>query len=75
MINYRIYGNNRKVGWELLNTFYKEEKVYEFISYVNADDYRTVMVVKHIFELNEDIPFLLEYLEKSPIRSRKNERK
>ena len=49
MINYRIYGNHRQFGWELLNTVYKEEKVYEFISYVNSSDYRTVMVVKHIF--------------------------
>lgn len=73
MINYRIYGNHRQFGWEKLNTVYQEEKVYEFISYVNADDYRTVMVVQHIFELNEDIPFLLEHLssEKSLARSRK----
>ena len=73
MINYRIYGDNRKHGWKLLNTVYQEEKVYEFISYVNADDYRTVMVVQHIFELNEDIPFLLKHLEleKPLTRSRK----
>ena len=73
MINYRIYGNNRKFGWELLNTVYQEEKVYEFIRYVDSNEYMTVMVVQHIFELNEDIPFLLEHLssEKSLTRSRK----
>ena len=73
MISYRIYGNNRKFGWELLNTVFKEEKVHEFINYVNLDEYMTVMVVKHIFELNEDIPFLLKHLniDKPLTRSRK----
>lgn len=71
MINYRIYGNHRQFGWELLNAVYQEEKVYEFISYVNADDYRTVMVVKHIEELNEDIPYMLEFLDKPMRRVRK----
>ena len=73
MINYRIYGNNRKVGWEQLNTVYKEEKVHEFINYVNPNEYMTVMVIKHDFEYNQDIPFLLEHLwkEKPMTRSRK----
>ena len=73
MINYRIYGNHRQFGWELLNTVYKEEKVYEFINYVNPNEYMTVMVIKHDFERDEDIPFLLEHLwkEKSMTRSRK----
>ena len=73
MVNYRIYGNHRKFGWELLNTVYKEEKVYEFINYVNSDEYMTIMVVKHIFEYNQDIPFLHQHLEedKPLIRNRK----
>ena len=73
MINYRIYGNHRQFGWELLNTVYQEEKVYEFVDYVNVDEYMTVMVVKHIFEYNQDIPFLLKHLglEKHLTRSRK----
>lgn len=71
MINYRIYGNHRQFGWELLNTVYKEEKVHEFISYVNPSDYESVMVIKHIEELNEDIPFLLEFLDKPMRRVRK----
>lgn len=73
MINYRIYGNHRKFGWELLNVVYKEDKVYEFMNYVNSNEYATVMVVKHIFEYNQDIPFLHEHLEldKSFTRSRK----
>lgn len=62
MINYRIYGNHRQFGWELLNTVYKEEKVYEFVNYVNPNEYMTVMVIKHDFERDEDIPFLLEHL-------------
>ena len=71
MINYRIYGNHRQYGWELLNTVYKEEKVHEFISYVDASDYGSVMVIKHIEELNEDIPFLLEFLDMPMRRVRK----
>ena len=73
MVNYRIYGNHRKFGWELLNTVYKEEKVHEFINYVNSDEYMTVMVVQHIFEYNQDIPFLLKHLniDKPLTRSRK----
>lgn len=71
MINYRIYGNHRQFGWELLNTIYLEEKVHEFISYINASDYESVMVIKHIEELNEDIPFLLEFLDMPMRRVRK----
>lgn len=73
MINYRIYGNHRQFGWELLNTVYKEEKVYEFVNYVNPNEYMTVMVVQHIFEYNQDIPFLLKHLnlERPFTRSRK----
>ena len=71
MINYRIYGNNRKFGWELLNTVYLEEKVHEFISYVNPNDYESVMVIKHIEELNEDIPFLFFFLDIPMRRVRK----
>ena len=71
MINYRIYGNNRKFGWELLNTVYLEEKVHKFISYINASDYESVMVIKHIEELNEDIPYMLEFLDKPMGRVRK----
>ena len=62
MINYRIYSNHRQFGWKLLNTVYQEEKVHEFISYVNPNEYMTVMVIKHDFERDEDIPFLLKHL-------------
>lgn len=72
MISYKIYGNNRKFGWELLNTVYLEEKVHEFISsYINASDYESVMVIKHIEELNEDIPYMLEFLDIPMRRVRK----
>ena len=73
MINYRIYGNHRQFGWELLNTVYKEEKVYEFVNYVNPNEYMTVMVVQHIFEYNQDIPFFFFFLnlERPFTRSRK----
>ena len=73
MISYRIYGNNRKFGWELLNTVYREDKVYDFINYVNPNEYMTIMVVKHIFEYNQDISFLHQHLEedKPLIRNRK----
>lgn len=71
MISYKIYGKHRKYGWELLNTVYLEEKVHEFISYVNPNDYESVMVIKHIEELNEDIPFLLEFLDMPMRRVRK----
>ena len=71
MISYKIYGRNRKYGWEQLNTVYLEEKVHEFISYINASDYESVMVIKHIEELNEDIPFLLEFLDIPMRRVRK----
>lgn len=71
MISYKIYGRNRKYGWEQLNTVYLEEKVHEFISYVNPNDYESVMVIKHIEELNEDIPYMLEFLDMPMRRVRK----
>lgn len=73
MINYRIYGNHRQFGWELLNTVFKEEKVYEFVNHVNPNEYMTVMAIRHDFERNSDQPFLVKHLnlEKPFTRSRK----
>ncbi len=71
MISYKIYGRNRKYGWEQLNTVYLEEKAYEFISYVSTDDYESVLIVRHDDVLKIDDPLWFDYLDMPMRRVRK----
>lgn len=71
MISYKIYGNHRQYGWEQLNTVYLEEKAHEFISYVSADDYESVLIVKHDDVLMIDDPIWFDYLDMPMRRVRK----
>ena len=71
MISYKIYGNHRQYGWELLNTVYLEEKAHEFISYVSAEDYGSVLIVRHDDALKIDDPIWFDYLDLPMRRVRK----
>jgi len=69
-MNYRIYGNNRLRGLELLTTLYQEELIYEFVNLVSADDYDKILIIKHDIEMNMDIPYDVIYLDRGLVRSR-----
>ena len=70
-MNYRIYANNRKFGWEHLTTVYSQEHVYKFIEFINPENYDRIMVIEHDIELDQDTPFLVKPLDKGISRVRK----
>ncbi len=60
---YRIYGNNRLHGWELLVILYQRELIGEFVAMVSVEDYEKIMIISHDVERNQDIPYDVIYLE------------
>lgn len=70
-MNYRIYGNNRLYGWEVLTTLYQEELIDEFLKLVSAEDYDKIMIIAHDIERNSDIPYDVIYLDRPTILRKK----
>ena len=70
-MNYRIYGNNRSKGMELIKTIYSEEEMYNIIDNLDSEIYSIVLVVRHNFELNYDEPYIVRSLNRELKRERK----
>ena len=70
-MNYRIYGNNRAKGMELIKTTYSEEEVYNTIDNIDSEIYNVVLVVRHNYELNYDEPYIVRSLNRELKRERK----
>ena len=70
-MNYRIYGNNRAKGMELIKTTYSEEEMYNTIDNIDSEIYSVVLVVRHNYLLNYDEPYIVKSLIKGISRNRK----
>ena len=70
-MNYRIYGNNRAKGMELIKTTYSEEEMYNTIDNIDSEIYNVVLVIRHNYELNYDEPYIVRSLTKGLKRERK----
>ena len=70
-MNYRIYGNNRAKGMELIKTTYSEEEMYSTIDNIDSEIYSVVLVVRHNYLLNYDEPYIVKSLIKGISRNRK----
>ena len=68
-MNYRIYGNNRAKGMELIKTTYSEEEMYNTIDNIDSEIYNVVLVVRH--NLNYDEPYIVRSLNRELKRERK----
>lgn len=79
-INFKIYGNDLKYGWSLIETLcFDAEPVndydilMEYIVSLPVGKYDRVLVIKNNKDLCMDEPYLLEYMPE--ILTRKRERK
>ncbi len=70
-MNYRIYGNNRAKGMELIKTTYSEEEMYNTIDNIDSEIYNVILVVRHNYLLNYDEPYIVRSLMKGISRKRK----
>ncbi len=70
-MNYRIYGNNRTKGMELIKTTYSEEEMYSTIDNIDSEIYSVVLVVRHNYLLNYDEPYIVKSLNRCLKRERK----
>ena len=70
-MNYRIYGNNRAKGMELIKITYSEEEMYNTIDNIDSETYNVILVVRHNYLLNYDEPYIVRSLNKELKRERK----
>ena len=70
-MNYRIYGNNRAKGMELIKTTYSEEEMYNTIDNIDSEIYNVILVVRHNYLLNYDEPYIVRSLNRELKRERK----
>ena len=70
-MNYRIYGNNRAKGMELIKTTYSEEEMYNTIDNIDSEIYNVILVVRHNYLLNYDEPYIVRSLNRERQRCRK----
>ena len=70
-MNYRIYGNNRAKGMELIKTTYSEEEMHNTIDNIDSEIYNVILVVRHNYLLNYDEPYIVKSLNRVLKRERK----